>query len=60
MTPVEWLLAFTAFMVFLRWLNPSKINGRLKERFATAMEGDCEWSQRDPMGDWEAHKDDKK
>jgi hypothetical protein len=33
---------------------------RLKERFPTETEQYYEWSQKDPMGHWEAHKKDKK
>ncbi len=60
MTVVEWLLAFIAVILFMCWISLSQINARLKERFPTAKEEDYRWSQRDPMGHWEAHKDDKK
>ena len=56
-TPIEWLLAFIAIILFLCWINLSQINARLKARFPTAKEEDFQWSQRDPMGHWEAHKD---
>jgi hypothetical protein len=36
-----------------------KVSARLKEKFPTEKEQDYEWSQKDPMGHWEAHKNDK-
>ena len=36
-----------------------QINRRTRERFPTEKEQDYDWSQKDPMGHWEAHKDDK-
>jgi hypothetical protein len=38
----------------------TKIDARMKERFPTEKEADYDWSQKDPMGHWEAHKYDKK
>ena len=57
MTALEWLLAFIAVLLFMCWINLSQINARFKERFPTEKEEDYQWSQRDPMGHWEAHKD---
>ena len=37
-----------------------KIDKRSRERFPTEKEADYEMSQKDPMGHWELHKDDKK
>jgi hypothetical protein len=31
-----------------------------KKRLPTEEEEDCEWSKKDPMGHWEAHKDENK
>lgn len=36
------------------------IGKRLKELLPTGKEQDYEWSQKDPTGHWEAHKDDGK
>lgn len=36
-----------------------RIDRRTRERFPTEKEADLDWSQTDPMGHWEAHKDDK-
>jgi len=53
------LLVAIAVLLFMIWLNVASINKRLKERFPTEKERDYEFSQKDPMGHWEAHKDDK-
>jgi len=52
------LLALIVILLFLVWCELGKINSRLKERFPTEKEQDYEWSQKDPMGHWEAHKHD--
>jgi len=52
------LVVIAALLVLILW-KLSRIDSRLKERFPTEKEADYEWSQKDPMGHWEAHKDDK-
>jgi len=32
----------------------------MREHFTTEKEQDYDWSQRDPTGHWETHKNDKK
>ena len=56
---IESLLAVIAALLFLILLKISKIDARTKERFPTEKEADYEWSQKDPAGHWEAHKDEK-
>ena len=56
---IEVLLAIIAVLLFLAVWELQKINHRLKERFPTEKEQDFAWSQTDPMGHWEAHKDDE-
>jgi hypothetical protein len=53
------LVIIAVLLAFILW-KLSSIAGRLKERFPTAKEEDYRLSQEDPMGHWEAHKDDKK
>ena len=53
------LLLIIAALLFLVWIRIGAIETRLKERFPTEKEQDHEWSQRDPMGHSEAHKDPK-
>jgi hypothetical protein len=59
METVSLLLAVIAGLLFMIWVNVSSISKRLKERLPTEKEQDYEWSLKDPMGHWEAHKDDK-
>jgi hypothetical protein len=40
-------------------MEHSDVKGRLKEKFPTEKEEDYRWSQQDPMGHWEAHRDDE-
>ena len=54
------LLGIIAALLFSILLKLSNIDSRMKERFPTEKEADYEWSQKDPMGHWEAHKHDKK
>jgi hypothetical protein len=60
MTHVELLLSIIAFFLFIILVQISGISSRLRERLPTEKEEDYDWSQKDPMGHWEAHKDDKK
>jgi hypothetical protein len=46
-------------LVLIFW-KVSAISARLKERFPTEKEQDFEWSQKDTMGHWEAHRKDMK
>jgi hypothetical protein len=57
---IRTLLVIIAVLLALILWKLNSIAGRLKERFPTAKEEDYKWSQDDPMGHWEAHKDDKK
>lgn len=49
----------TVLLLLILW-KISAIAARLREKFPTEKEEDYDWSQRDPMGHWEAHKDDAK
>jgi len=46
-------------MLFLISMQLSTISKRLRQHFPTDKEQDYDWSQKDPMGHWEAHKKDK-
>ncbi len=56
---IQTLLVVIAVLLLLILWKLSKIDGRLKERFPTEKEEDYEWSQKDPMGHWKAHKEEK-
>jgi hypothetical protein len=56
---IETLLAVIVVLLVLILWKLSKIDTRMKEHFPTEKEADYEMSQKDPMGHWEAHKDDK-
>jgi hypothetical protein len=56
---IETLLAVIVVLLVLILWKLSKIDARMKERFPTEKEADYKWSQGDPMGHWEAHKDEK-
>jgi hypothetical protein len=53
------LLVILTVLLFIIWWELSRINCRLKDRFATEREEDYKWSQADSMGHWEAHKNNK-
>ncbi len=53
------LLAGIAVLLLLISVQVSGIASRLKARFPTAKEEDYRWAQDDPMGHYEAHKNDK-
>lgn len=53
------LLVIVALLFLILW-KVSDISARLKDRFPTEKEQDYKWSQEDPMGHWEAHKNEKK
>lgn len=57
---IETLLVIIAVLLFLVFWKVSDINSRLKDRFPTEKEQDYKWSQDDPMGHYEAHKEDKR
>jgi hypothetical protein len=54
------MLIILAILLFLILWEVHNISARLKEQFPTEREQDYEWSQKDPVGHWEAHKNDKK
>jgi len=56
---IEVLLAIIAALLLLIVWELQKVNRRLKDRFPTEKEQDFAWSQTDPHGHWEAHKDDE-
>jgi hypothetical protein len=60
MKDLGFLLTIIAVLLFLIFWKLSAISARLKERFPTEKEQDFEWSQKDPIGHSEAHKDDGK
>jgi hypothetical protein len=60
MERLELLLGVIVILLFMIWAQLSAIGKRTRERFPTEKEQDFDWSQNDPMGHWEAHKDDKK
>jgi len=57
---VETLLFIIIVLLITISLQLRNINERLKKRFPTEKEQDYEWAKRDPIGHWEAHRDDKK
>lgn len=52
------LIAIAVLLALILW-KVSKIDARMKQYFPTEKEADYKSSQEDPMGHWEAHKDDK-
>jgi cytoskeletal protein RodZ len=52
------LVVITVLLALILW-KLGKIDARMRERFPTEKEADYDLSQKDPMGHWEAHKDDK-
>lgn len=60
MSDLEFLLVIIAVLLALILWKISKIEARSREIFPTEKEADYDLSQKDPMGHWEAHKDDKK
>jgi hypothetical protein len=59
METIAALLAIIAGVLFMIWVNVSSISNRLKERLPTEKEQDREWGKNDPLGHYEAHKNDK-
>lgn len=55
----EILLAIIAVLLFSIDFRMGKIDRRMRERFPSDKEQDSDWAKKDPMGHWEAHKDDK-
>jgi hypothetical protein len=55
----DWLLCI-ALLLLLILIEVGRIGSRLREHFPTRKEADRDFARRDPMGHWEAHKDDKK
>jgi hypothetical protein len=56
---IRTLLVVIAVLLLLILWKLSTIAARLKDRFPTEKEQDYKWALKDPMGHWEAHKDDK-
>jgi hypothetical protein len=54
------MLVVIAVLLFLILGQLLRIDARLEERLPTDKEEDSNWAEADPMGHWEAHKDDKK
>lgn len=52
------LVVIAVLLALILW-KISKIDARMTERFPTEKEEDSDWAKKDPMGHWEAHKDDK-
>jgi hypothetical protein len=52
-------VVIAVLLLLILW-KLSDIDSRLKEKFPTEREQDYKWSQEDPMGHWEAHKDSRK
>jgi hypothetical protein len=52
-------VVIAVLLLLILW-KLSNIDRRLKEKFPTEREQDYKWSQEDPMGHWEAHKDSPK
>jgi hypothetical protein len=59
MSTTEILLALIAVLLFMILIQLSAIAKRTRERFPTEKEQDFDWATNDPMGHWEAHKNDK-
>jgi len=59
MSTVIILLIVIAIVLFLMLGKLHNIDKRMREGFPTEKEADYDWSQKDPMGHWEAHKRDK-
>jgi len=57
---IKSLLIAIALLLLLILVELRKISARTRERFPTEKEADHDSAMRDPMGHWEAHKDDKK
>jgi hypothetical protein len=60
MERIEALLVVIAVLLFMTVIQLSGIAKRSREHFPTQNEQDYDWSQNDPAGHWEAHKEDKK
>ena len=54
------LLVVITVVLILLLHRVARIDARLKERFPTEKEQDQDWAKKDPMGHWEAHKQDMK
>lgn len=57
--PFKNILIVIAVLLFLIWIELRQIASRAREHFPTDKERDHDFARRDPMGHWEAHKDDK-
>jgi hypothetical protein len=59
MNIVVLLLIMIALLLLVCVSQLVRINSRLKKNFPTAEEKDDKWALEDPMGYWEAHKDEE-
>ena len=59
MQPTDTLLLVIAFLLLGIFWRLGNIDARFRKRFPTKKEQDYEWSQIDPMGHWEAHREGK-
>ena len=59
-SPLEFWLALIAVLLFIILIQLSAIAKRMRQHFPTEKEQDYDWSQKDSMGHWEAHKNDEK
>ena len=60
MTVTEICLVFIAVLLFFIFLKVDDMASRFKQRFPTPKEEDSAWAKIDPIGHWDAHKNDKK
>jgi len=59
-SPLESWLAAIAILLLMILIQVWAIAKRTRERFPTEKEQDSDWVKSDPMGHWEAHKNDRK
>jgi hypothetical protein len=57
---IKSLLIAVVLLLFLILIELWRISARTRERFPTEKEADHDFAMRDPIGHWEARKDDKK
>jgi hypothetical protein len=56
---IEIWLVVIAVLLYIMVMQLWAIAKRLRRHFPTDKEADTDWAIRDPMGHWEAHKNDK-
>jgi hypothetical protein len=57
---IEKLLSLIVGLLAVMAYELDAIRVRLKDRFPTTGEEDSRWAQKDPLGHWEAHKNEIK